>query len=657
MASRQRVIIALDLDAFYVAASRKRDPSLVGLPVGIKQKNILATCSYEARRRGVAKLDGVRDALTKCPELVLVDGEDLSYFRDVSRQVFRLVTRFLKGVSVERLGMDELFCDVTDFLDEWAGPAAADDDSFVGNLLPSNAATPPRASHAAKLRRASHLALEVRSLVSQQINLTCSAGIASSKLVAKMAGNVHKPNQQTVFAPLDETADEAVRLFLDPYPLRQINGFGSSIVRQLCDSIADPHSPSPSTIDASQLTVALARQVFDREKLIGLFGARIGNRLWQLVLGSDDEPVQPSPEIPAQISIEDTYRVPLHTESAVKAQILTLSTSLLRRLETELRVSDSDDDSVPALPELVPYEKPLDEWIDRGIQATIRDYHRVTSSQELLAATAAAGQQPFEWKRFPLSLRLSISQKKFVRVSRQTRMPVDIFDTAVPRPQRALVLAASVQALFRTIVNAKEDFALRLINIAATDLVAKRPSRGIGDFLQKQLPLASLSGAGAGVGDEDAMVNAPAKEGGEVAKSATGAADPSVANGQGSSSDQSQERIDADVFRQLPSDLQAELAAHYGLDPSLLVPLSEYEEQEREMKEEVATEEVKGKSREGQDALVCPLCAQSMLPYLQHDHARWPLRGLPMEEWLDHDDDEEQQEEQEGDWQDMSELE
>ena len=109
----ERVIIALDLDAFYVSAVRKLDPTLSGIPLGIKQKGLLATISYEARSRGVRKLASLRDALRTCPEMLLVSGENLSYFRALSKVVYELVAKVVWEKKVEKLGMDELFCDVS----------------------------------------------------------------------------------------------------------------------------------------------------------------------------------------------------------------------------------------------------------------------------------------------------------------------------------------------------------------------------------------------------------------------------------------------------------------------------------------------------------------------------------------------------------------
>jgi len=92
---------------------RVLDPSLCGKPVGITQKSLLATTSYEARARGVTKLMSIRRAKELVPDMVLVDGEDLTNYRRFSKRVERLVGAIV-GVmeggerAVEKLGLDEV---------------------------------------------------------------------------------------------------------------------------------------------------------------------------------------------------------------------------------------------------------------------------------------------------------------------------------------------------------------------------------------------------------------------------------------------------------------------------------------------------------------------------------------------------------------------
>jgi DNA polymerase iota len=92
---------------------RVLNPSLVGQAIGIVQKSILATSSHEARVKGVKKLSALSDALKILPDLILVNGEDLTKYREFSRRVTNLVTGLIggggdSGKGVEKLGMDEV---------------------------------------------------------------------------------------------------------------------------------------------------------------------------------------------------------------------------------------------------------------------------------------------------------------------------------------------------------------------------------------------------------------------------------------------------------------------------------------------------------------------------------------------------------------------
>ncbi|CAI4211743.1 unnamed protein product [Parascedosporium putredinis] len=75
-----RVILQFDYDCFYASVFENQNPALKSLPVGVKQKGILATCNYVARARGVGKLSQISVAKKACPELVIIDGEDLTPF-------------------------------------------------------------------------------------------------------------------------------------------------------------------------------------------------------------------------------------------------------------------------------------------------------------------------------------------------------------------------------------------------------------------------------------------------------------------------------------------------------------------------------------------------------------------------------------------------
>lgn len=78
------------------------------LPLAVQQKQIVVTCNYEARRRGLRKLQLIKEARQICPELVIVLGEDLTKFRDASKSLYLFLRAFCWSGQVEKLGFDEV---------------------------------------------------------------------------------------------------------------------------------------------------------------------------------------------------------------------------------------------------------------------------------------------------------------------------------------------------------------------------------------------------------------------------------------------------------------------------------------------------------------------------------------------------------------------
>lgn len=104
----QRTIIHFDYDCFYASVFEVAQPELKSLPLGIQQKQIIVTCNYEARRRGLHKLQLITDAKRICPDVVIVLGEDISRFRDASKELYGFIKSFSWNQKVERLGFDEV---------------------------------------------------------------------------------------------------------------------------------------------------------------------------------------------------------------------------------------------------------------------------------------------------------------------------------------------------------------------------------------------------------------------------------------------------------------------------------------------------------------------------------------------------------------------
>ncbi|KAI8923109.1 hypothetical protein BC831DRAFT_514518 [Entophlyctis helioformis] len=314
-AEHTRAIIQLDLDFFYAQVELVQDPSLRSRPVGIQQKHIIVTCNYVARAQGVHKLQLLTDALQACPHLVVIDGSDTSRYRRASGQIYRLVHSLLNGdadqpaaasthmgkqacgmqplVPIERLGLDELFMDVTqliaDHLDSadsqpWpdgtcvfklpglfavssahlhqsvasssgsaSGPSMTTTTTTTavvpmstGPALSGFTYTPsayaatqvigdtqthskrPIPPTQQRLIIASHISAQVRHWIHAVLGYTCSGGIATSKLFAKMVAGTHKPDAQTVFV----ASPEGMAAF-GAMDVGKVPGFGYAVKRLL----------------------------------------------------------------------------------------------------------------------------------------------------------------------------------------------------------------------------------------------------------------------------------------------------------------------------------------------------------------------------------------------------------------------------------------
>eukprot|EP00871_Galdieria_phlegrea_P004468 jgi/Galph1/5021/GphlegSOOS_G3608.1 len=286
-----RCIVALDLDYFYCQVEiRQRRELNEHVPIAVFQKNLIATCNYPARRAGVEKLTSVETALKKCPELKLLDGSDLTPYRKANERLFTLLKNSL-GTAVERLGLDEFFLDVTELVQERVLNAPVDwkchfqgycwplekEEGFISSMEESEQC----------FAVATQICQEVRELILQQLEYTCSGGIGPNKLFAKLATKLHKPGGQTLILP------SVSHLFLKELDLRSIPGIGTSTYNTLYKHF------SVHTCEELQLI-----PVGELERL---FGNRTGTFLFCICRGIDEEPVKDS-SVLQSISCEDSFQ-------------------------------------------------------------------------------------------------------------------------------------------------------------------------------------------------------------------------------------------------------------------------------------------------------------------------------------------------------------
>ncbi|KAI0602227.1 hypothetical protein F4775DRAFT_229267 [Biscogniauxia sp. FL1348] len=374
-----RVILHFDYDCFYASVFENENPALKSLPVGVKQKSILATCNYVARARGVRKLMLISDAQRACPDLVIVNGEDLTRFRDASKRLCAALRAHSWNGRVERLGLDEVFLDVTDvvaynaeMLNAHALPDsffhldrrdpergfAFDGTRFHSCVYPPaaspRAAVRPENPLCVRLMLASHLAGYLRRRLEEDFGYTCSGGVSTSKVLAKLAGGVNKPRNQTTLLSLQ---DCDVQAFMDAHEIRKIPGIGSRIAQLIQDHVLLSTSTSnaltqPQTHPGETagigtegtLTVKQVRQHPGMspellERILSRPGSERGSgeKVWGLLHGVDGSAVKAARDVPAQISVEDTYMArPLGTATEVARELRALSASLVRRMRTDL---------------------------------------------------------------------------------------------------------------------------------------------------------------------------------------------------------------------------------------------------------------------------------------------------------------------------------
>ena len=272
----------MDLDAFFASVEQRDKPSLRGKPVvvgGVGGRGVVATASYEARAYGVHSAMSTAEARRRCPHAAFLSGR-FSAYAATSRAVMDL----LRSISplVEPLSMDEAFVDL----------AAA-------GLADLDVAT------------VSDLGREVKARVHEVTGgLTGSVGIGTSKLIAKIASDLDKPDGMVVVAPGLEQD------LLRPMDVRVIPGVGPATAERLRRSGVQ--------------TVADLERV-PREELVQLLGRAHGTGLFDLARADDDRPVVAEREAKS-ISVEDTYETDHADRRLIEALVDRQATKVAERL-------------------------------------------------------------------------------------------------------------------------------------------------------------------------------------------------------------------------------------------------------------------------------------------------------------------------------------
>lgn len=321
----QRIIMHIDMNAFFASVEQQNNPALRGKPIvviGSAKRTVITTASYEARAFGVKTGMNVWQARQKCPQLILVVGDNRKYTW-TSAQIFRMMLQFTPLVEV--FSIDEAFLDVTGSM------------GLFG--------TPER------------IAFLLKAQIRHRFGITCSIGIAPNKLLAKLASEMKKPDGLTVIPP------DAVSRVLETIPAKDLCGIGSKTARQL---------------DLYGIRTCGDLGRFPVEFLKKRFGI-IGERLHRMGKGIDDSPVIPAEETEEVKSVG--HSMTLEKDIEERKEILKFLLQLSEMVGRRARRYNVRGKTVTLSIRYADF----DTWV--GKQETLREY--INRSDEIYKAVVA----------------------------------------------------------------------------------------------------------------------------------------------------------------------------------------------------------------------------------------------------------------------------
>ncbi|MDY6843167.1 MAG: DNA polymerase IV [Thermodesulfobacteriota bacterium] len=278
--TKERVILHVDMDAFFASVEQQTNPTLKGKPIavcGSKERTVVSAASYEARPYGVKAGMSLKEAKMNCPDLILVEA-DVSKYVYTSTIIFSIFKDFTPQVEI--YSIDEAFLDVT------------------GCLL---------LFHEGKT-----IAKLIKEKIREELGITCSIGIAPNKLMAKLASEMKKPDGLTVIT------QEGISRILQELSVKEIPGIGKQLTHHLA-------------LLGIRTCGELGKASVDT--LTKRFGI-IGERLHKMGLGIDDSPVIPFEEEPEAKSVGHSMTIDqdIYDKEEIKRYILQLSEMVGRRL-------------------------------------------------------------------------------------------------------------------------------------------------------------------------------------------------------------------------------------------------------------------------------------------------------------------------------------
>lgn len=279
-----RRIVHVDMDAFFAAIEQRDNPDLKGKPVivgadpkGGRGRGVVSTCSYEARKHGIHSAMSISIAYRKCPQAAFLPVDMQKYIR-VSRQIFAILEAFTP--AIEPVSIDEAFLDITDTFQRFKTPL--------------------------------NTCIAIKQRIKQETGLSASVGLAPTKMAAKIASGLKKPDG------LLEVTKEGLLDFLLPLDIGLLWGVGKKTEETL-----------------NQMGIYTVNDLAGRSKaeLISVFGKN-GAWFWEMARGIDTSEVITEREA-RSISNEATFDEDTADKSRIKRELAWLCELVSGRLREE----------------------------------------------------------------------------------------------------------------------------------------------------------------------------------------------------------------------------------------------------------------------------------------------------------------------------------
>ena len=300
-------ILHVDMDAFFASVELLHHPEWRGKPVivgsGPRERGVVSTCSYEARRFGVHSAMPSRTAYEKCPHAIFVRPH-MELYEEVSAKAFEVFSHYTP--YVESVSIDEAFLDISGTLHLYRGgetPPPHKHDSTRGGAVSA----------------AQVLGEALRKEIRETCGVTCSVGIAPNRLLAKIGSEQHKPDGLTIM-PFEP---DRIAAFLKPKPIGILWGIGKRT-----EDVLRPYNIT-SCGDLQKLPVGQLATI--------LRSKDAAESLHDHAFGISDDTVYWEPEDEKSVSREHTFDRDESDRRKIREKLIELVGEVGRRLRTEER--------------------------------------------------------------------------------------------------------------------------------------------------------------------------------------------------------------------------------------------------------------------------------------------------------------------------------